>query len=113
MTADIEVAVAENLNARKSPSGIAQKENSTPITAVRPAVGDHCCRAGAGAYTEDRFTEPCAARRSAVAGDRCAPGVGCILETHAAAACTADHAAVVGNRRAARSGGVEKFLAAA
>ena len=52
MAADIEVAVAEDLDTCKSSSRIFHENNLTTTSAVQSLISDQCCRTGGGVDEE-------------------------------------------------------------
>ena len=71
MLADVQVAVAENLHARRAAKGIMIKHNQTAITSAQAAVGDQRGIARGRGLEEPREAAACPAGRAAVV-DKCA-----------------------------------------
>src|ERR1700730_11548545 len=107
--ADIQIAVAENLRARRAARRVLLKQNETAPTSARAAVGDqHAAIAGSRGVVEDRLAAECAADRAAIVGEGAMVRGRAVVEENEAWGYAADRRTLGGEGALARGRGVLK-----
>src|SRR2546423_12426751 len=106
MQAEIQIAIAENLNPRCAPSRAAFKQNRPTLTATYSAIGDQRGITRGRVHEtrgEDRVAAACAVNRAAIAS-KCPIGGRASEEPRAASQFATDSSTVV-NKNAVTRGG--------